>query len=698
MRISIKTTLVSLFCLMSLMVAVLCSGALINAYRSFTAAQSVSLYASIERNLFQALSVFRYERGGSVSALSLPNGDNPAGLKQLAERRERVTLALNAALAGADADIDPALKPLFEQLRRGYEQLKILRQQIDEQLARPREQRDTRIAQRMLTEGAGLLATLEEASTAVEAQIRSIDPALSQLILARAMAWATRAEVGSGNLMLNEVVGEGRPLNEQEWKTLLINNGRFTFSWATVREIGLAPNAPPALKAAVDAAQNAFFSGPYKTLRDEVIANVSNGRPAGIALQAWRDRSEPGQTAIANVAAAAVDAIAVRATLAEAEAERQLAGYGLVLLAAVALAVAGLVVVLRRVTGPLSRLTGVMTQVSGGDLTINVPYIARTDEVGAIAKALMVFRESLTRTRALEEAAEHNRQVADEERRRAMNDLAARFENAVGGIIGNVSSASAELHQTAQQMTVAADKTSSRSTAVAAAAEEASTNVVMVASSAEELGSSVDEIARRVEYSAQMSASAVDEAAKTGDVIRELSQAASRIGDFIVLISNIASQTNLLALNATIEAARAGDAGKGFAVVASEVKALATQTAKATEEIEAQITAIQDSTQEAVKVIERVGTQIRKMSDVANEISAAVEEQGMATKEIVRNVDQAATGTNSVTSHISDVAKTADETGSAAVLVLSASAALTDQAARLEGEMQRFLGTIRAAA
>ncbi|OZA91769.1 MAG: hypothetical protein B7X67_29870, partial [Rhizobiales bacterium 39-66-18] len=493
-------------------------------------------------------------------------------------------------------------------------------------------------------------------STAVEAQIRSIDPALSQLILARAMAWATRAEVGSGNLMLNEVVGEGRPLNEQEWKTLLINNGRFTFSWATVREIGLAPNAPPALKAAVDAAQNAFFSGPYKTLRDEVIANVSNGRPAGIALQ-----------------------------------ERQLAGYGLVLLAAVALAVAGLVVVLRRVTGPLSRLTGVMTQVSGGDLTINVPYIARTDEVGAIAKALMVFRESLTRTRALEEAAEHNRQVADEERRRAMNDLAARFENAVGGIIGNVSSASAELHQTAQQMTVAADKTSSRSTAVAAAAEEASTNVVMVASSAEELGSSVDEIARRVEYSAQMSASAVDEAAKTGDVIRELSQAASRIGDFIVLISNIASQTNLLALNATIEAARAGDAGKGFAVVASEVKALATQTAKATEEIEAQITAIQDSTQEAVKVIERVGTQIRKMSDVANEISAAVEEQGMATKEIVRNVDQAATGTNSVTSHISDVAKTADETGSAAVLVLSASAALTDQAARLEGEMQRFL-------
>jgi len=283
------------------------------------------------------------------------------------------------------------------------------------------------------------------------------------------------------------------------------------------------------------------------------------------------------------------------------------------------------------------------------------------------------------------------------ERHATLERLASDFERAIGAVVSIVSSAATELQASAQMMTAGAEETSTQSKVVASASEEASSNVQTVASAAEELTASITEIGRQVKESAQIAAAAVNDAVSSADRIRELAQGAQKIGDVVELINNIASQTNLLALNATIEAARAGEAGKGFAVVASEVKALAAQTAKATEEIAAQIGNIQHSTSDSVAAIGNITEVIKKMSDIATSIATAVEQQGAATREIARNVQHAAQGTSEVSSNISGVTRAATETGTAATQVLSAATELSRQSEQLRTEVDKFLVTVRAA-
>jgi methyl-accepting chemotaxis protein len=244
-------------------------------------------------------------------------------------------------------------------------------------------------------------------------------------------------------------------------------------------------------------------------------------------------------------------------------------------------------------------------------------------------------------------------------------------------------------------MATTAENAQTRTGEVATASEQATANVETVASATEELSSSIKEISSQVAHSTTISSTAVQAANDTNGTIRELAEAAQRIGELVDLINDIAEQTNLLALNATIEAARAGDAGKGFAVVASEVKNLATQTAKATEDIGGQITAIQGTTGEAVKAIENISTKISEMNEIATTIAAAVEEQGAATGEISRNVQEAATGTNRVNTNIGDVKTASSETGQAAGEVLTSAQELSRQSEILRGEVDKFLNEVR---
>jgi methyl-accepting chemotaxis protein len=348
----------------------------------------------------------------------------------------------------------------------------------------------------------------------------------------------------------------------------------------------------------------------------------------------------------------------------------------------------------RGISKPISAMADVMRRLSDGERDIAVVGTERKDEVGHMAVALQVFKDNMIaaeRMRA-EQQVEQDRQI---ERAKRMSEEVARFDKVIAEVVGAVSSAATELQGTAQSLAATAEETSQQSNTVAAAAEEMTQNVQTVASATEELSASIHEISSQVSESTRIVGQAVTQADETNGRVKTLAEAAHKIGEVVTLINDIAGQTNLLALNATIEAARAGEAGKGFAVVASEVKALATQTARATEEIATQVRAIQDSTASSAEAIDSISKTINRVNEISTTIASAVEEQGAATQEISRNVQEAATGTSEVTTNVIGVTQASQQTSAASTQVLSAANELSRYGESLRTEVETFLHTVR---
>jgi methyl-accepting chemotaxis protein len=367
-------------------------------------------------------------------------------------------------------------------------------------------------------------------------------------------------------------------------------------------------------------------------------------------------------------------------------------------IALVFLLLAGGIAVLigRHLARPIDSLCDVVERLHHGERTMTIPWTHLKAEIGQIARAIEQFRQGL-----VEQEAERVKQHDDEAKRHAHAETVERVTEdfLVGAeeVTKSVFAVASELEQAAQGMSATAEQTNRQAATVAAASEQASASVQTVASAAEQLSSSIREIGHQVEQSNRISASASEEAGRTDQTVKGLAETSARIGDVVKLINDIASQTNLLALNATIEAARAGDAGKGFAVVANEVKSLASQTARATEEIGTQIGAVQEATQQAVDAIASIVGRIGEISQISTTIASAVEEQSAATAEIARNIQQAATGTEDVTSTIGGVTKAAAETGSAAGQVLSSAHSLSEEATRLRQAVGKFVQEVRTA-
>jgi len=350
----------------------------------------------------------------------------------------------------------------------------------------------------------------------------------------------------------------------------------------------------------------------------------------------------------------------------------------------------------RRVSSPIKALTAAMRRLAEGDNDVDIPARERHDEVGTMSSAVVVFRENARKALALE-AEKREEQARKDERQRRVEGSIGQFEGSAREALGGLSSAASEMRAAAESMSEIAEETSRQASAVSAASGQASANVQTVAAATEEMSASVGEIGRQIAHSSEIAAKAVEDAAATTANMKQLDDTAQRIGEVVRLINDIASQTNLLALNATIEAARAGEAGKGFAVVAAEVKALARQTAKATEDIVSQINAVQGASKGAVEAMTRINETISRINTIAATIASAIQQQSATTQEITRNTQEAAKGAGEVTRNIAGVDKGASATGAASSQVLSSAGNLAEQTERLRAQVDHFLADIRAA-
>ncbi len=375
----------------------------------------------------------------------------------------------------------------------------------------------------------------------------------------------------------------------------------------------------------------------------------------------------------------------------------------------------------RKLTVPMADMTEEMGELVAGNLDVEIGFLERNDEVGNMAQAIQVFKLAAIEKKKLEAEQERSRQEAEDrraadqkrkeqeaiekeqaekraeaEKQEALVGMVSSFENSVGSVVDGVASAATEMQSTAQTMNDISRRTTTQASSVSQASSNATSNVQSVASAAEQLSASIREISAQVSQSSNITNQAVDEADKADVLIKGLDSGAQSIGEVVSLIQDIAEQTNLLALNATIEAARAGDAGKGFAVVASEVKNLASQTAKATEQISDQISEVQNATTDAVSAIQGISVTIKKVDEIAAAIASAVEEQGAATQEISSSVQKAAAGTQEVSSSIGTVTDAAVESDNASQDVLSASQELSKQAENLRSQVSSFVADVKA--
>jgi methyl-accepting chemotaxis protein len=673
-------------------------GVSLNAWDSWgrlQVANRISVIADTSAYLFKAMHNLRTDRSTTDRLL---NSDAPMDAdieKYLRALRDAEMPSMANALQllpGMQFAGQQTLVPEFDRL---FKLLTAEQQEFWSEVAKPKASRRAALPKEYLETTQGLLDNLDKMSGALAGAVNHQDAAIDQLLAIKQIAWLLRNTGGEASLIVSKGLASGKITPEIRTNYVKFLGGT-EIAWNALELTAAGMQLPPALSTALAATKTAYFEPSYLALRERLISTLAAGDKAEMTANQWSPVTVGRLGSAVNVAEAALDAAREHTVMQQAEARHSLILQLALLALAVALTFAAMMAVTRRVIKPLHNMRDAMLKVAAGDLTVDTGYVQRQDEIGALAGALETFKQQAVDKLRIE-AQERERNVGASARQQAMEAHVGEFETMVRETLQQLGDASNQMRTTSSSLSAVSRQTNERVEVAQRASGEASMSVESVASASEELSASINDISQQAQHAAGIASRAVSQARDTDGTVQGLAKSAGRIGEVVGLINTIAAQTNLLALNATIEAARAGDAGRGFAVVASEVKSLASQTAKATEEISEQIADIQKVAGEAIDAIKSIGGIIGEVNEVATAIAAAVQEQGAATQEISRSTQHAAHGTKNVSDNITGVKADADAAAAAADDVNLASKTLETQSQQLGSQVTQFLGKIRAA-
>jgi methyl-accepting chemotaxis protein len=673
-------------------------GVSLNAWDSWgrlQVANRISVVADTSAFLFKAMHNLRTDRSTTDRLL---NSDAPMDAdieKYLRALRDAEMPSMANALQllpGTQFAGQQTLVPEFDRL---FKLLTAEQQEFWSEVAKPKASRRAALPKEYLETTQGLLDNLDKMSGQLAGAVNHQDAAIDQLLAIKQIAWLLRNTGGEASLIVSKGLAAGKITPEIRTNYIKFLGGT-EIAWNALELTAAGMQLPPALSTALAATKTAYFEPSYLALRERLISTLAAGDKAEMTANQWSPVTVGRLGSAVNVAEAALDAAREHTVMQQAEARHSLILQLALLALAVALTFAAMMAVTRRVIKPLHNMRDAMLKVAAGDLTVDTGYVQRQDEIGALAGALETFKQQAVDKLRIE-AQERERNVGASARQQAMEAHVGEFETMVRQTLQQLGDASNQMRTTSSSLSAVSRQTNERVEVAQRASGEASMSVESVASASEELSASINDISQQAQHAAGIASRAVSQARDTDGTVQGLAKSAGRIGEVVGLINTIAAQTNLLALNATIEAARAGDAGRGFAVVASEVKSLASQTAKATEEISEQIADIQKVAGEAIDAIKSIGGIIGEVNEVATAIAAAVQEQGAATQEISRSTQHAAHGTKNVSDNITGVKADADAAAAAADDVNLASKTLETQSQQLGSQVTQFLGKIRAA-
>jgi methyl-accepting chemotaxis protein len=655
----------------------------------------ISVITDASANMFKAMHNLRTDRSTTNRLL---NSDAPMDSdieKYLRNIRDTQMPAMSSALALLPSIEFTQAQTLVPEFDRLFKKLGAQQKEFWDEMSKPKASRRPTLGKEYMETATTLLGTLDKLSAALAAVVNHQDPVIDQLLAIKQIAWLLRNTAGEASLMVSNGLSAGQVTPETHLKYVKFVGGT-EIAWNALELTASGMRLPPALAAAMAENKKAYFEPEYVALRDRLLTTLMAGGKPELTANAWTPLTVGRLGSAVKVAEGALDAAREHTAMQYSSAMRSLVLQLSLLAAALALTFGAMTMVTRRVIKPLHNMRDAMLKVAAGDLAVDTGYTARNDEIGALAGALETFKQqAMDKVRI--EAQEREQNAAAMGRQKAIESYVGEFESVVRQTLNQLGDASGQMRTTSTGLSTVSRQTNARVEVAGKASGEASTSVESVAAAAEELSASINDISQQAAHAAGIASRAVSQARDTDSTVQGLAKSAGRIGEVVGLINTIAAQTNLLALNATIEAARAGEAGRGFAVVASEVKSLASQTAKATDEISEQISDIQKVAGEAIDAIKRIGGIIGEVNEVATAIAAAVQEQGAATQEITRSTQYAAQGTKNVSDNIVGVKADADAAAAAADDVKIASETLETQSQQLGHQVTDFLGKIRAA-